>query len=116
MSYDLAVRDGVRPLDDDQAGSVYDELHVRYLESDEVTAPPTPAIVAYVEALLQRYPDDIDGDTVWASPPVMDEASGPIVYLVMSYRAPQEVLDHAVSLAHEHGLVCYDPQVARLRA
>ncbi|WP_215449239.1 hypothetical protein [Streptomyces sp. ATCC 21386] len=116
MSYDLAVWDGARPLDDEQAGSVYDELCARHLESDEAAAPPTPAVVAYVEALLRRYPDDIDGDTVWASPPVMDEASGPIVYLVMSYRAAQEVLDHAASLAREHGLVCYDPQVARLRA
>ncbi|MCC9709966.1 hypothetical protein E4N62_34720 [Streptomyces sp. MNU76] len=116
MSYDLAGWDGARPLDDDQACSVHDELHARHLESDEVTAPPTPAIAAYVEALLQRYPDDIDGDTVRASPPVVDEASGPIVHLVMSYRAAQEVLDHAASLAHEHGLVCYDPQVACLRA
>jgi hypothetical protein len=33
VSYDLAVWDGDRPLDDDQAGSTYDELYERYLES-----------------------------------------------------------------------------------
>lgn len=52
--------------------------------------PPTPRIVAYVEALVGRYPDDADG-SVWASPPVIDEASGPIVYLLMSYSKAEEV-------------------------
>jgi hypothetical protein len=33
VSYGLAVWDGDRPLDDDQAGSTYDELYERYLES-----------------------------------------------------------------------------------
>ena len=31
MSYDLAVWAGARPLDDDRAGEVYDELYERYL-------------------------------------------------------------------------------------
>ncbi|ALV34160.1 hypothetical protein [Streptomyces sp. CdTB01] len=110
MSYDLAVWDGERPLDNHQAGSAYDELCARYLESDDVVVPPAPRIVAYVEALVGRYPDDTDGCVVWASTPVLDEASGPIVYLLMSYSKAEEVTACAASLAHEHGLVCFDPQ------
>jgi hypothetical protein len=116
VSYDLAVWAGARPLDNHQAGSVYDELYERYLESDDVAAPPAPRIVAYVEALLERYPEDVDGNIVWASSPVMDEAAGPIVYLLMSYGKAEEVSDYAASLAREHGLVCYDPQGECLRS
>ncbi|MDX2649098.1 hypothetical protein PV341_37175 [Streptomyces sp. PA03-1a] len=115
MSYDLAVWDGALPPDDHEAGSVYDELCERYLESDDVVIPPAPRIVDYVEALLDRYPDDIDGKMVWASAPVINEASGPIVYLVMSYSEAEEVSEYAASLARKHGLVCYDPQGETLR-
>ncbi|MGW1638444.1 hypothetical protein [Streptomyces lavendulae] len=114
MSYDLAVWDGDRPLDDDRAGSTYDELYERYLESDDVVVPPVPRIVAYVEALVARYPDD-DRGVVWASPPVIGEASGPMVYLLMSYDKAEEVSEYAAALAHEHGLVCFDPQGECLR-
>ncbi|WP_316752275.1 hypothetical protein [Streptomyces herbicida] len=58
MSYDLAVWDGERPLDNHHAGSTYDELYLRYLESDDVAVPPAPRIAAYVEALVERYPDE----------------------------------------------------------
>ncbi|MFD5630845.1 hypothetical protein [Streptomyces sp. NPDC127072] len=115
MSYDLAVWDGVRPLDDRAAGLTYDEFYERYLESDDVVVPPAPRIVAYVEALVARYPDDADGSVVWASPPVIEEASGPIVYLLMSYGEAEEVSEYAAMLAREHGLVCFDPQGECLR-
>ncbi|MER6687257.1 hypothetical protein [Streptomyces olivaceoviridis] len=114
MSYDLAVWDGDRPLDDGQAGSTYDEFFERYLESDDVVVPPVPRIVAYVEALVARYPD-AEGSGVWASPPVIEEASGPMVYLLMSYGRAEEVSEYASALAREHGLVCFDPQAERLR-
>ena len=114
MSYDLAVWAGARPLDDDRAGEVYDELYERYLDTDDDLLPPAPTIAAYVEALLERYPDDIDGDIVWASPPVLDEAAGPFVYLLMSYSRAEEVSAYAASPARAHGLVCYDPQGERL--
>jgi hypothetical protein len=89
---------------------MYDELYERYLESDDVVTPPEPRIVAYVEALVARYPDDADRSVVWASPPVIDEASGPIVYLVISYSEAEVVSEYAAALAREHGLVCFDPQ------
>ncbi|MEU6706223.1 hypothetical protein [Streptomyces wuyuanensis] len=114
MSFDLAVWDGDLPLDDRQAGSTYDELYERYLESDDVVVPPAPRVVAYVEALVARYPDD-DRNGVWASPPVIDEASGPIVYLLMSYAKAEEVSEYAAELARENGLICFDPQGECLR-
>ncbi|NUV62724.1 hypothetical protein [Streptomyces sp. CAI-85] len=114
MSYDLAVWAGDRPFDNRAAGSTYDELYERYLESDDVVVPPVPRIVAYVEALVARYPDD-DRSIVWASPPVIEEASGPIVYLLMSYSKAEEVSEYAAELAGEHGLVCFDPQGECLR-
>ncbi|MFD8632000.1 hypothetical protein [Streptomyces sp. NPDC059533] len=43
---------------------MYDELYERYLESDNVVVPPAPCIGAYVEALVARYPDDVDRSVV----------------------------------------------------
>ncbi|MFE3128574.1 hypothetical protein [Streptomyces hydrogenans] len=114
MSYDLVVWDGDLPIDDRQAASMYNELFERYLESDDVVAPPAPRITAYVEALVAQYPDDTRS-CVWASPPVIDEASGPIAYLLMSYARAEEVSAYAAVLAHEHGLTCFDPQGETLR-
>ncbi|MFC9817300.1 hypothetical protein ACFVJM_35195 [Streptomyces virginiae] len=116
MSYDLAVWDGDRPFDNRAASSTYDELYELYLESDDVAVPPAPRIVAYVEALVVRYPDDVDQSVVWASAPVIDEASGPIVYLLVSYGEAEEVSEYAAALAREHGLVCFDPQGECLRS
>ena len=113
MSYDLAVWDGEQPSDE-EASAVFDELYDRYFDSEDVIAEPSPRIEAYVEALVERYPDDVVGGP-WASPPVIDEASGPIVYLLMSYSRAEEVSEYAAALAREHGLVCYDPQGETLR-
>ncbi len=113
VSYDLAVWDGEHPLDDDAAGSAFDELYERYLESEDVAVPPSPRIDAYVNALIERYPED-GRDSPWASPPVIDEASGPIVYLLMSYGRAEEVSEYAAALAREYGLICFDPQGERL--
>jgi hypothetical protein len=115
VSYDLAVWDGEKPRSDDEAGRVFDEFYERYLDSDEVAVEPSPPIEAYVEALVERYPDDVPRST-WASPPVIDEASGPIVYLLMTYSSAEEVSEYAAALAREHGLVCYDPQGETLRS
>ncbi|MEU9318242.1 hypothetical protein [Streptomyces sp. NPDC048295] len=114
MSYDLAMWDGDRPLDDGQAGSTYNELYERSLESDDVAVAPVPRIVAFVEALVARYPDN-DCSVVWASPPVIEEASGPMVYLLVSYDKAEEVSEYAAALAREHVLVCFGPQEECLR-
>lgn len=51
----------------------------------------------------------------WASPPLIAEASGPMVYLLMSYSQAEEVSEYAAQLARSHGLVCFDPQGETLR-
>lgn len=107
--------DGERPLDDDQAGSTYEELYERYLESDDVVVPPVPRIADYVEALIARYPDDVDRSVIWASTPVIDEASRPIVYLLMSHGKAEKVSEYAAAPARGHGLICFDPQGECLR-
>ncbi|MFF2996972.1 hypothetical protein ACFVTC_20810 [Streptomyces sp. NPDC057950] len=98
MSYDLAVWDGEQPLDDGAAGLVFDELYERYLESEEAAVPLLPRIDASASTLIERYPED-GRDSPWASPPVIDEASGPIPYLLMSYVRAEEVSGYAASLA-----------------
>ncbi len=60
-----------------------------------------------------RY--DAERSVVWASSPVIDEASGPIVYLLMSYGKAEEVSEYAAALARERELVCFDPQGERLQ-
>jgi hypothetical protein len=45
----------------------------------------------------------------------MEEASGPIVYLTISYGGADEVSEYAAALARAHGLVCFDPQGECLR-
>jgi len=114
VGYDLVVSDGDRPFGNRAATSMHDELYERDLESDDVVVPPARRIVAYVESLVARYPDD-DRSVVWTSPPAIDEASGRIVYLLMSYSKAEEVSEYAAGLAREHGLVCFDPQGECLR-
>jgi hypothetical protein len=55
MSYDLAVWEGDQPSDDETAGKQFESLMDR-MESNEL-GDPTPRIRAYVEALLDRWPD-----------------------------------------------------------
>jgi hypothetical protein len=59
MSYDLAVWEGERPDDDEAAMKFYMERIVPQLEEYDPKNPitPTPRIRAYVEALLECWPD-----------------------------------------------------------
>lgn len=108
MSYDLAVWEGERPSDDADATVQYEALMAR-MDQDE--SPPTPRIRAFVEALLERWPDiDDDEASPWADSPVMGNAVGPIVYFAMVFSRAEEASAYAAQLAHAHGLVCYDPQ------
>jgi hypothetical protein len=74
--------------------------------------------VAYVEALLARYPDigNAEGDeSPWASGPLIGEAVGPMVYFPMVWSRCDEASAWAAQVAAEHGLVCYDLQLEKLR-
>jgi hypothetical protein len=113
VSFDLAVWEGDRPSDDKAAALQYASLMDR-MEAEEFDEP-TPRIRAYVEALLARWPDiDEAEDSPWASSPLMGEARGPLVYFPMVWSRADEASAFAASLAHERGLVCFDPQAERL--
>jgi hypothetical protein len=118
MSYDLAVWQGDPPADDDAAITEFEALYERYIGPPDTVAP-TPRIAAYVTALLERYPDiNTEAgyhDSPWASAPLMSEASGPLIYFPMVASRGDEVSVWAARLAEEHGLVCFDPQLDRLR-
>jgi hypothetical protein len=114
VSHDLAIWESPSPADSEDALAVYAELCESYLESDE-PFEPTARIRTYVEALLQQYPDDAPTG-VWASIPVLDEASGPIVSLLMMHARADEVAEYAAALARDHGLICFDPQDGILRS
>jgi hypothetical protein len=117
MSYDLAVWEGDRPPDDQAGSAVYLE-HLKLLEDADPAdpIPPTPRIRAYVEALLDRWPDiDEHDESPWASSPLMSEGIGSFIYLTMVYSMAEETSAFAADLARQHGLVCYDPQLDRLR-
>ncbi|MGW4637702.1 hypothetical protein ACWEN6_04195 [Sphaerisporangium sp. NPDC004334] len=117
MSYDLVVWEGEQPADD-KAAEVEYEAVMELMEADE-TPVPTPPIRAYVEALLQRWPDittDQGEDSPWAAGPLIDEARGGSICLSIQWPRVDDASSFAARLAHKHGLVCYDPQTSRLRA
>lgn len=115
MSYDLAVWEGEPPADD-AAGRT--EFWVRFNElEDHPDLEPTPAIRAYVDALLDLYPElieDVDSSP-WSTAPLIREANGSFIYFPMTYSSCAEVSSAAARLAKAHGLVCFDPQIKRLR-
>jgi hypothetical protein len=117
MSYDLAVWDGPRPADDAAALEVFEDLYGRFKES--TSEPPTPRIRQYVEGLVARWPDlsadDEDEDaSPWSDGPLINNASGPLIYFGMVFSKYQEVASFAAGLARASGLVCFDPQDRRL--
>src|SRR3954454_22014879 len=56
VSFDLAVWEGARPATDEAAATEFQRLYGRWIEPLPVS-PPTPAIRAYVDALLAHWPD-----------------------------------------------------------
>jgi hypothetical protein len=117
MSYDLAVWEGEQPGDDEVAGQTYQYLCETYLEADELL-PPTPRLAAFARALLDVYPDiDSDGgdESPWSTAPLSGEAIGPLMSLPMRHSRAEEISAWAAQIAAQHGLVCYDPQMDRLR-
>ncbi|MFJ5899740.1 hypothetical protein ACIQFZ_30775 [Streptomyces sp. NPDC093064] len=115
MSYDLAVWEGERPADDKTAGQVFNDLR---LIDAEVDQPPTERIAAYVAALLERWCDlteDEDDASPWSTGPLIGEARGPLIYFPMRWSMAEEASAFAAGLAQSMGLVCFDPQLNKLR-
>jgi hypothetical protein len=123
VSYDLAVWEGDRPRNDADAVEIYQALVSKWLEGTgldpEVNDPtPRPSILRYVDALLARWPDittDEGADSPWASGPLAQEAIGPLFYFPMRPSMADEASAFAAAKAEEFGLVCFDPQLERLR-
>jgi hypothetical protein len=111
VSYDLAVWEGGVPSDDKAAAREFEELYERYFVESPRRAHG--AIRAYVEELLEKWPEGEDGP--WSTTPLIDNASGPIVYFSMVYSRAEEVSEGAAELAAEHGLVCFDANRGTLR-
>jgi hypothetical protein len=105
VSFDLCVWDGPMPEDDRAAAREYEAVMAEL--GDPRT--PTAAIREYVEALTERWPEDAP-DSPWAAGPLLEEASGRVVYFAIAWSAADEVPPVAASIAAELGLVCYDPQ------
>jgi hypothetical protein len=118
MTYDLAVWEGDKP-DEANAFAVFSALYDRYIDTD-VEIAPNPAIAAYVQALLGRWlelgdPADVDDTSPWSDGPLINDASGPIIYFAMRPSMADEVSAECARMAAERGLVCFDPQWDRLR-
>jgi hypothetical protein len=116
MSYDLAVWEGERPADAD-GGAALESLYKQYLDTS-VAVPPTPAIREYVAALLARWVDmteDEEDVSPWSDGPLINNASGPIIYFAMRYSMAEEVSAAAARMANERGLICFDVQWDCLR-
>ena len=120
MSIDLAVWEGARPDSEKDALKMYESLYDLYIDTDEPTAP-SPAIAAYVAALLERCPDltELDDDSVddspWSDGPLIENASGPFLYFgLVRNAALDEAWRYAVDTARAMGLVAFDPQSERL--
>ncbi len=117
MSYDLAVWEGERPADDKTAGRVFNDLYDRYLDG-EPQEPASERIEAYVTVLLERWWDiteDEEETSPWSVGPLIDSASGPLIYFGLSWSMAEEASAYAAALAASMGLVCFDVQQDRLR-
>ncbi|WP_369394812.1 hypothetical protein AB5J72_50520 [Streptomyces sp. CG1] len=117
MTYDLAVWEGERPEDDKAAGEFFTDLYNCYIDG-ELDHPPTERIAAYVAALLERWCDiteDEEDTSPWSTGPLIDEASGPLIYFAMRWSMAEEASAFAADLADSMGLICFDVQLDRLR-
>jgi hypothetical protein len=120
MSYDLAVWKGSRPADAKAASAEFEDrmdAMEAALEQEGQPPPATPAIRAFVEAALARYPELDEGsgdDCPWASSPLIAEAVGDLIYIPMTFSGAEYARDVLAEIAEQHGLVCYDPQIEQL--
>lgn len=128
MSYDLAVWEGPPPADNAAALATYRELLEQWqdegvvetirakMRGEQTAYDPTPAIAAYVADLLRRWPDsgDQSEESPWADAPVINNATGPLIYFAMVYSMAEEAVAFAAELAVKHQLNCFDPQSEQL--
>jgi hypothetical protein len=115
VRFDLAVWEGERPASDKAALAEYEGLMDMWQGGGPPYAVPTSAIRAYVNALLEHWPDittEAGTHSPWADGPLMGNAPGPLFYFAMVWKRSDEA--GAFAAARTHGLVCFDPQACRL--
>jgi hypothetical protein len=111
VSYDFVVWAGEQPVSRKAALSTFEALSESYLDGPESTGP-WPPIRAFITDLLSEWPDIAEGvASPWADSPLLNNASGPILYLGITSGMEGEVGPVAATLAERHGLVCFDPQL-----
>ncbi|CAN5175523.1 hypothetical protein BH23ACT9_BH23ACT9_35210 [soil metagenome] len=120
MSYDIAVWEGDMPADDDAAAAAFEALYDHYVLGSGTLGlvPPAAAIIAFVEGLLQRWPDldeHNEDEVPWADAPLVGNALGPLLYLgITNGELGDQAVAYVRDLAAQAGLVCFDPQQAIL--
>lgn len=117
MPFVLAVWEGPRPTNSDEAGETLDRL----MDADDERVdgaparPLAPGVDAFLTDLLGRWPDlgrSAGESSPWAMSAIRERASGELLLLSLR-NSPEldEVVHHIAALARKHGLVCYDPEV-----
>ncbi len=73
--------------------------------------PRSTKLIAFVEALLARYPDLTETeDTVWGDGPLIGNILWDFINMSLVWSRYDEALPFIVETAHKHVLHCYDPQ------
>jgi len=108
VSFDYAVWDGPRPVDDAAAEATFDRLLDAVNEMRGEVVPPTAALDRFITDLERRWPLDAD-DAPWALSPIRPSAHGPFLMLHFSGAATAEDVTWVDAKARERGLVRYDP-------
>lgn len=117
MSYDLAFWVGPRPADDDEAGQEFDRRASFMEDEDADFSPPTPAMQAFINELLDHFPPLNEAsveDNVWAMGPEPGDINGDFSYLTMTYPGAERAYSRITETVRKHGLVCFDPQTESL--
>lgn len=115
MNYDLAVWEGPRPADHDEAARHCDAA-LKAMEAEQ--RQPTAAMGAFISALLSVWPDQDSesDDCAWAEAPLLPRSvSGSAAYLSMKRDLGKtKVAPDVIRLASQHGLNVFDPQIEEL--
>lgn len=71
----------------------------------------SPQLIAFVDALLDRYPDLTETqDTVWADGPLKGNIVDEFINMSLKWSRYKDAVPFVIQTAHQHGLHCYDPQ------
>jgi hypothetical protein len=110
MGYQLLIWEGPRPKNDAEAGEKCREMFRRYFVGKGFE--PTPAIREFVKALTTRWPEDDKSfgsdESPWKFPPLIDEATGPALFLNLRFGIGERVAYEMAEMAAERGLVAFD--------